>query len=111
MVALNSTGAGRDWLLASTVTEASVTDVVALSRVKPKNSSTSPVTSTWSPTLTVTVPSWRTKMPSEVSASLSLLAVGVWMKKPPAPTAVTTLSSVVARFPNSGLAAPLPWIS
>ena len=54
-------------------------------------------------------------MPSDVSTSLSLLAVGVWMKKPPAPTAVTMLSFVVAivvkSSPTWGLDAPLPWIS
>ena len=64
-------------------------------RVKPKYSSSVPLTSTWSPTATVGEPECATKMPSDVSGSLSLRLAGVCMKKPPASTAVTMLSFVV----------------
>jgi len=89
-LASNSTKSGNGWLLASSVTVAP-----EAKRVKPKYSSTVPLTSTWSPTVTVGAPACTTKMPSEVSGSLSLRLAGVCMKKPPAPTAVTMLSFVV----------------
>ena len=50
-------------------------------------------------------------MPSEVFTLLSLRLVGVCMKKPPAPTAVTMLSFVVAIAPMWGLSRSGPWMT
>jgi len=75
--------------------EITVTEpLAALISVRSKNSSISPVTSTRSPIATLGGSPVKTQMPSDVSSSPSLRAVGVCMKKPTSSTPFTRLLSV-----------------
>jgi hypothetical protein len=100
----NRTGAGS-----GLPEEISVTSTMPLISVMLKNSTTSALTSTRSPTETVGAEPVKTKRPSEVSGSAS--GVGSWMKKPLKATAVTTLPLVRRVWPANGEVRPLPWIS